>query len=342
METRHKIPMFPNSVIIYQFGIDSSTAYSGTNKCSLYMGLLGYQANTIVGLIVNNTTKFTIMDGNNSIDQTSWNIDTFNGSGLSWETLTFSNNNYTFFMIFANGNNNEDILFGFYINGVPHVCHKTPIQNQTVTNTRKTRGTLIYYANSFTGNVGAFGSIYSIKLMNTQGHLGNISARMIINLNVGVATVFQSWSTSTSKKTLMAITLNSTFANTNLAFWPLNFMFNGVITAGGKMMCEMFYVNNDTYTFSGGTYSTSTPSSSIGSIFDIYYNFTVEPTVSGLSLQVALDNAPNFNLLNAFTNSFQLLGQTATNNTKTMLVIQVTPLNSTTCSLYGSVNLGYF
>src|SRR5438094_453473 len=140
-------------------------------------------------------------------------------------------------MIFINTNNNEEILFGFHINGIHHVCHKTPRQNQTVTNTRKTRVTLIFYANSFTVNVSAFATIYFVKYLNYYGMISNNGfVRHIINLSAGAATALQSWTASTTKKTLFAITLNDTFAITNIAIWPYTINFNGVITSVCKFI----------------------------------------------------------------------------------------------------------
>lgn len=346
METRHKYPLITNSMLIYNFGLNSSTAYNVTNQCTFYMGLLGYQASSIIGLICNQPQKFSIMDGNSTTDQSSWNIDILNGSGLSAKTLTFGTNNYSFFMLFCGSNVNENVIFGFIVDGQFCPVHQILSQNQTVANTRKTLGTLIYYANSYTGNVGAFATIRNISVLNSIG--SSISSTLRRNIRSftpsSISTPIGTMAAAVGARTIFAITLNDTFSNIGLAITPDKFLAATTFGITSVIALSCYYVNNDTYTFTGGNPTGTVNLTYNGLPVTITYGFDGTETLSGLFLMMGESKQGNSVVMDfgQCINAFMFLGQTATNNTKTKLVFQLGFHTAVTGTVYGGLTVDSF
>lgn len=160
---RHsKLPMVyqsGKSRLIYITGVLMSTLLSTTTS---YMGTFNvndlsppsitegmYIGSDGVNLFFGEVTQ----TGTTNVNQSSWNIDTFDGNGPSGQTLTIENATKTMLVVFdQEWLGVGRIRCGFYINGVLYYAHQFLHNNYTVQYTATPRLRLCYYIKGTVSN----------------------------------------------------------------------------------------------------------------------------------------------------------------------------------------------
>lgn len=185
--------------------------------------------------------------GTTSVIQSSWNIDTFNGSGPSGKTLTIANASQTLLIVIdQEWLGVGRIRCGFIIDGVIYYAHQFLHNGLTVQYTKTPRLHLSYYIRGTT-TANTMRQMCSTSISES----GYFSTGRINNVNNAINALVSV--NATNDRVLLGLRINSSFPNATFYIKNLSFYFTG---GGGKYAqykVQLFSTNGSIGTLSAAT-----------------------------------------------------------------------------------------
>ena len=240
------------SRLIYMTGVLMASISPGTNS---HMGLFTVDTSTppIITegtyLKCNGTNLIwedVTQSGTTSVIQSSWNIDTFNGSGPSGKTLTIANAAQNLLLVMdQEWLGVGRIRCGFIIDGIIYYGHQFLHNGETVQYTKTPRLHLSYYINGTVSN--------SMRQMCCTNILesGYFSTGRINNINVPINSLVTVGITNNT--VLLGLKIQSGYPLSTFFIKQLSFYYTG---GGGKyaqFKVQMFSSNGSIGALTGGT-----------------------------------------------------------------------------------------
>jgi hypothetical protein len=240
------------SRLIYMTGVLMASASPGTNS---HMGLFTVDTSTPplitegTYLKCNGTNLIwedVTQSGTTSVIQSSWNIDTFNGSGPSGKTLTIANAAQNLLLVIdQEWLGVGRIRCGFIIDGVIYYGHQFLHNGETIQYTKTPRLHLSYYINGTVPN--------SMRQMCCTNILesGYFSTGRINNINVPINSLVTVGITNDT--VLLGLKIQSGYPLSTFFIKQLSFYYTG---GGGKyaqFKVQMFSSNGSIGALTGGT-----------------------------------------------------------------------------------------
>jgi hypothetical protein len=208
-----------------------------------------------VNLFWEDVTQKTV-DPITTVIQSSWNIDTFNGTGPSGKTLTIANAAETLLIVIdQEWLGVGRIRCGFIIDGVIYYGHQFLHNGFTVQYTKTPRLNLSYYISGTTAN-----SMRQMCCTNiiesgyfTTGRINNISVPIsnFVSLN------------GTNDRVILGIQINSAYPNATFFINYLNFYYTGGASKYSQYKIQLFSTNGPIGVLSATPTFTSLPNSAV-------------------------------------------------------------------------------
>ena len=239
------------SRLIYMTGVLMTSTGAGTTS---HMGLFSVDTSTPpvitegtylkcdgTNLIWEDVTQ----TGTTSVIQSSWNIDTFNGSGPSGKTLTIANAAQTLLLVIdQEWLGVGRIRCGFIIDGVIYYGHQFLHNGFTVQYTKTPRINLSYYIQGTVVN--AMRQMCSTSIIED----GYFSTGRIDNVNVPIGSLISV--NTTQDIVLLGLRVQTGYPNSTFYIKQLSFYYTG---GGGKysqFKIQMFSTNGSIGALTGG------------------------------------------------------------------------------------------